>query len=176
MEKFLNRKIIYNGRILRVELDQVECDNGVFAYREIVRHSGGAGILCISTDQKVLLIQQYRYAYNEELYEIPAGKLEPNENPLEAAKREFEEETGYCADEIYPLTTIYPTCGYSDEKIYLYYVSTYHPSKPHLDIDENIEAYWIDFKEVLSMIRLGQIKDAKTICAIQTYLLLKEEK
>ncbi|MDE5856176.1 MAG: NUDIX hydrolase, partial [Anaeroplasmataceae bacterium] len=112
MEKFLNRKVIYEGKILRLELDQVECENGNPAYREIVRHNGGAGILCITKENKVLLVKQFRYAYNEVLYEIPAGKLEKNENPLSAAQREFEEETGNRALDMSYLTTIYPTCGY----------------------------------------------------------------
>ncbi|MDE5714910.1 MAG: NUDIX hydrolase [Anaeroplasmataceae bacterium] len=173
METFLNRQTIYNGRILKLELDQVKCDNGVIAYREIIRHSGGAGILCISEDQKVLLIKQFRYAYNEEIYEIPAGKLEKGEDPLDSAKREFEEETGHIAEEIKYLTTIYPTCGYTDEKIYLYLVTKFKVSKPHFDEDEMIESVWIDFKDVLDMIHKGTIKDAKTICAIQSYLLMR---
>lgn len=175
MEKFIKRKIIYNGKILRLEKDEVECENGKLAYREIVRHNGGAAILCITEAQKVLLIKQYRYAYDETLYEIPAGKLETNEDPLEAAQREFEEETGNQALDISYLTTIYPTCGYSNEKIYLYLVTQFKKTKPHLDEDEVIEPIWINFNEVLSMIESGKIKDAKTICAIQAYLIKQKK-
>ena len=175
MEKFLNRNVIYEGKILRLELDQVECENGKLAYREIVRHNGGAAILCIRQDNKVLLIKQFRYAYNEVLYEIPAGKLEKEEEPLCAAQREFEEETGKLALDMSYLTTIYPTCGYTNEKIYLYLVTKYEPSKPHLDEDEFVEPIWIDLKEVFEMIQNGIIKDAKTICAIQAYLIQKNK-
>lgn len=171
MEKFLNRKIIYDGKILRLELDQVECKNGKSAYREIVRHNGGAAILCITRDNKVLLIKQYRYAYNEVLYEIPAGKLEKEEDPLSAAQREFEEETGNRALDMSYLTTIYPTCGYSSEKIYLYLVTKFEQAKPHLDEDEFVEPIWLDLREVLEMIQNGILKDAKAICAIQAYLI-----
>ncbi|MDE7264236.1 MAG: NUDIX hydrolase [Anaeroplasmataceae bacterium] len=172
MEKYLNRKVIYEGKILRLELDQVECDNGCLSYREIVRHSGGAGVLCVTEEKKVLLIQQYRYAYNEMLYEIPAGKLEPNEDPQITALREFEEETGHLALDMSYLTTIYPTCGYSDEKIYLYLVRRFQTTQTHFDEDESIKSSWHDLDDVLQMIQKGIIKDAKTICAIQAYLLL----
>lgn len=174
MEKYLNRKIIYEGKILRVELDQVECENGRLAYREIVRHHGGAGVLCVSEGNKVLLIKQFRYAYQEELYEIPAGKLEEKEEPFTTALREFEEETGNEALDMTYLTTIYPTCGYSDEKIYLYLVTKFKKTKTHFDEDEVIHSYWIDIEEVLQMIKEGSIKDAKTICAIQAYFLVKK--
>lgn len=171
MEKYLNRKTIYKGKILTLELDQVECENGKLAYREIVRHHGGAAILCINEEQKVLLIKQYRYAYDEVIYEIPAGKLEERELPFVAANREFEEETGNVALDMTYLTTIYPTCGYSNEKIYLYLVTRYKKTTTHFDEDEIIESIWVDFKEVLSMIQAGKIMDAKTICAIQAYLI-----
>ncbi|MDE6241088.1 MAG: NUDIX hydrolase [Anaeroplasmataceae bacterium] len=175
MEKFLKREVIYDGKILRLDLDQVECDNGKLAYREIVRHNGGAAILCITTDNKVLLIKQFRYAYNEVLYEIPAGKLEKSEDPFTAAIREFEEETGKRALDMSYLTTIYPTCGYSSEKIYLYLVTKYEASQQHLDEDEDVEPIWMDLSSVLEMIQNGTIKDAKTICAIQTYLIQKNK-
>ena len=175
MEKFLNREVIYEGKVLRLELDQVECENGKSAYREIVRHNGGAAILCISKENKVLLIKQFRYAYNEVLYEIPAGKLEKEEEPLSAAQREFEEETGKLALDMSYLTTIYPTCGYTNEKIYLYLVTRFEQSKPHLDEDEFVEPIWLDLKEVLEMIQKGIIRDAKTICAIQAYLIQQKK-
>lgn len=175
MEKFLNRKVIYEGKILKLELDQVECENGNLSYREIVKHNGGAAILCVTLDNKVLLIKQFRYAYNEVLYEIPAGKIEKAEDPLSAAQREFEEETGNFALDMSYLTTIYPTCGYSTEKIYLYLVTHFEGSQQHLDEDESVEVIWKDLTEVLQMIEDGTIKDAKTICAIQAYLLKKNK-
>lgn len=171
MEKYLSRTILYEGKILRLEKDQVLCENGKTATREIVRHRGGAAVLCITEEQEVLLIKQFRYAYQETLYEIPAGKLEKDEDPKLAAIREFEEETGKKALDMTYLNTIYPTCGYSDEKIYLYYVSSFKESKTHWDEDEQIEVAWVNLKKVLQMIQSGEIKDAKTICAIQSYLL-----
>lgn len=175
MEKFLSRKTIYSGKILTLELDQVKCENGALANREIVRHNGGAAVLCITEENKVLLIKQFRYAYNEILYEIPAGKLEKEEDPLSAAQREFEEETGNVALDMSYLTTIYPTCGYSSEKIYLYLVTKFQKTETHFDEDEVIEPIWLDLKDVLSMIERGEIKDAKTICAIQAYLIKQKK-
>lgn len=172
MEKKLDGKVIYDGRILKLELDSVLCENNMKSYREIIRHNGGAGVLCIKGN-RVLLVKQFRYAYNELLYEIPAGKLEKNEDPMEAALRELEEETGYRALNVRYLTNIYPTCGYSDEKIYLYLVDDVVEAKTNLDADEFIETNWFDLNEVLEMIRNGLIRDAKTICAINLYLLNK---
>lgn len=172
MEKKIDGKVIYDGKILKLELDKVLCNNNITSYREIIRHNGGASILCIK-DNKVLLIKQYRYAYDEIIYEIPAGKLEENENPQEAAIRELEEETGYKALNIKYLTNIYPSCGYTNEKIYLYLVDEFIETKTNFDTDEFIEKIWVSFDEVINMIKQGIIKDAKTICAINLFLLNK---
>ncbi len=172
MEKKIDGKVIYDGKILKLELDKVICNDNITSYREIIRHNGGSSVLCIK-ENKVLLIKQYRYAYNEIIYELPAGKLEINEDPQEAAIRELEEETGYKALNIKYLTHIYPTCGYTNEKIYLYLVTDFIETKTNFDIDENIDKIWIDLNEVLNMIKQGIIRDAKTICAINLYLLNK---
>lgn len=170
-EKKLEGQVIYDGKVVKLLLDKVLVPNGKEAYREIVSHNGGAAILCLNKDMQVLLIKQFRYAYNETIYEIPAGKLEKGEEPLEAAYREFEEETGYKANRLEYLGVIYPTCGYSNEKIYLYLALDFETSQTHFDEDEFIEAKFIDLEVVLKMISDGTIKDAKTICAINYYLL-----
>ena len=172
-EKKLEGKIIYDGKVVKLSLDKVLVPNGKEAYREIVNHNGGAAILCLNNCNEVLLIKQFRYAYAETIYEIPAGKLEKGEDPLTAAYREFEEETGYQANRLDYLGVIYPTCGYSNEKIYLYLALDFKVSHPHFDEDEFIEAEFIDLNQVLDMIQDGTIKDAKTICAINYYLLKK---
>ena len=97
-EKKISGEVIYDGKILTLVKDKVICPNNEEAYREIVRHNGGAAILVVNEKNEVLLIRQFRYAYDEIIYEIPAGKLELNEDPYEAAKRELEEETGYKAE------------------------------------------------------------------------------
>lgn len=173
MEEKIKGKLIFKGKVIHVYHDEVKCSNGILANREVVRHLGGAAILFINSKNEVLLIKQFRYVFNEELYEIPAGKLEISEDPMLAAKRELEEETGYHSEDIKPLGIIYPTVGYSDEKIYLYLVEEATLESTHFDIDEDISSAFYPLKDVLEMIQNGIIKDAKTICAIHYYLNLK---
>ena len=115
-EKKIDGEIIYDGKVVKLIKDKVLCPNKKEAYREIVKHNGGSAILPITKDNKILLIKQFRYAYNEVLYEIPAGKLELNEDPYSAALRELEEETGFKVEKLESLGIIYPTCGYTKEK------------------------------------------------------------
>ena len=171
IEKKIDGEVLYDGKIIRVERDTVLCPNGKNAYREVVRHNGGAAILCITKDDRVLLERQFRYPYNEVIYEIPAGKLEKGEDPYQAALREFEEETGNKAESLEHLIDIYPTCGYSSEVIYLYLAKDYVKTTTHFDEDEVIETEYIPLNDVLEMINSGKIKDAKTICALSTYLI-----
>lgn len=170
-EKKISSEIIYSGKVVQLERDTVLCPNGKQAYREVIRHSGGAAILCVTSDEQVLMIEQFRYPYDEVIYEIPAGKLESGEDPIEAAYREFEEETGNRADEMQFLGKIYPSCGYTSEVIYLYLAKNITPTSTAFDEDEVIETKLIPLKEVQEMILDGRIKDAKTICAISYYLL-----
>ena len=171
IEKKIDGKTIFNGKVLKLEHDKVLCPNGNEAYREIIRHPGGAAVLCVTKEKKVVLIKQFRYAYNEIIYEIPAGKLEKGEDPKFSAIRELEEETGYKANSIEFLTSIYPTCGYTDEIIYLYLVTDYEITETHFDDDEVLETYLFDLEEVYEMVNTGKIKDAKTICALNIYML-----
>jgi ADP-ribose pyrophosphatase len=171
IEKKIDGEVLYDGKIIRVERDTVLCPNGKSAFREVVRHNGGAAILCITKDDKVLLERQFRYPYNEVIYEIPAGKLEKGEDPYQAALREFEEETGNKAESLEHLIDIYPTCEYSSEVIYLYLAKDYVKTTTNFDEDEVIETEYIPLNDVLEMINSGKIKDAKTICALSTYLI-----
>ena len=172
-EKKIDGKVIYDGKIIKVFKDRVLCPNGNESVREIVNHNGGAGVLLINDKEEILLVKQFRYAYKEELYEIPAGKLELNEDPYYAALRELEEETGNKANELEYLGKIYPTCGYSDEVIYLYLAKNTKVTKTNFDEDEFIESNFYPLDEVKIMIKDGKIKDAKTICALEYYSLLK---
>ena len=168
-EKQLDNTLIYDGRVVKLYKDRVLCPNGNESIREYIRHSGGAAILCINSKKEVLLIKQFRYAYNEVMYEIPAGKLEKNEEPLKAAIREFEEETGNKTNELKYLGKIYPTCGYTNEILYLYFTDKYEISHTHFDEDEMVLTEFIPLDKVRQMINDGIIKDAKTICAIYYY-------
>ena len=173
-EKKIDGEVIFDGHVVKLHLDKVKCPNGNIASREIVVHNGGAAILYVNDNDEVLLERQYRYAYNEVIYEIPAGKLEKGEDPKLAAIRELEEETGLKVNDLIHLGDIYPTCGYSSEIIHLYLAE--NPTKTHTNFDEDevIDVCYIKLDKVKEMILSGEIKDAKTICAINYYLLRKK--
>ena len=167
-EKKLSSEVVYEGRIFTVTKDDVMCPNGQKATREIVHHRGGVAIL-FKVDDKFIFEKQYRYALQEEIIEMPAGKLEKGEVPLEAAKRELLEETGYRPLEMIHLGDSYPTPGYSKEVIHLYYCPKAVKEVRHLDSDENIELIYLTLEEIEKMIADGTIKDSKTVAAIFLY-------
>lgn len=170
-EKRLKSKTVYSGKVVKLEIDEIELPDGKTSFRECVRHSGGASVLLIK-DGKVLLVNQFRYLYGEPIYEIPAGKLNEGEDPQVAATRELEEETGFKA-QLSHLIDIYPTPGYTDEIIHIYYAEKYEVSHQKLDEGEFLNYCFIDIKDVIKMIENGEIKDAKTIVAVYKYLLTK---
>ena len=171
IEKKINGEVLYDGYVVRLEKDKVLCPNNNEAYREIVRHSGGAAVLCVTKENKIVLVRQFRYAFNEILLEIPAGKLEKGEMPQASALRELEEEAGYKALASEHLITIYPTVGYCSEKIYVYLVTDYEITETNLDENEFVEVVEVTIEEAVNMIQTGEIKDGKTICAIYQYLM-----
>jgi ADP-ribose pyrophosphatase len=140
------------------------CDDSK-ANRECVEHPGGVGIIGITDDDEVLLVRQFRYPHKQTIYEIPAGKLEKGENPLDAGIREFKEECGAVADEYIALGEVYPTPGYTNEIIHLYMAKGIHLGEQKLDEDEFLEVCKMKFDTLISKIMSGEIKDAKTIIA-----------
>ena len=169
-EKTVKKNYIYRGKIINVRCDDAELPDGKPCRREMVEHPGGASVLCVK-DGKVALVRQFRYAYQEVIYEIPAGKLGEGEDPLEAAERELGEETGLIADELVLLYVLYPTPGYTNEKIFIYEACGVREGKQHLDEGEFLNVEYIPVKKALSMIEDGTICDAKTIVALQHYAL-----
>lgn len=169
-EKTVNKNYVYKGKIITVRCDDALRPDGKPCKREIVEHPGGTSVLYVH-EGKVLLVKQYRYAFGESIYEIPAGKLNYGEDPMEAAKRELSEEAGVEADELIPICTYYPTCGYSSEKIYVYEAVKAGHGTAHLDEGEFLNVEYIPVEQVWAMIRSGEIKDSKTIVAMQYYLL-----
>lgn len=168
-EKTLKSQSIYQGKVINVRKDEVLCPNGLTSLREIVSHHGGVGIL-VKVNDKFIIERQYRYAFDEELYELPAGKLEPEEdNPLEAAKREMLEETGYRPLEMIHLGDMYPTCGYSNEVIHLYYSDKHIKEERHLDNDEFIDLLYLSLEEIEKLIEQGKIKDSKILAVLTLY-------
>ena len=169
-EKVIKKNYIYQGKILSLRKDDARLPNGKPCIREIVEHSGGACALYIE-DGKVLLVRQYRYAYGESIYEIPAGKLNQGEDPMFAAARELEEETGVRPARMEHLFTMYPSPGYTDEKIYIYQAFDGEQVPVHPDEDEFVERVFVPLKRAKEMLKTGEIKDAKTIVALQAYFL-----
>ena len=126
------------------------------------------GIL-VKLDDKFIIERQYRYAFDEELYELPAGKLEKDEDPLEGAKRECLEETGYRPLNMIHLGDMYPTCGYSSEIDHIYYTDKLVKEERHLDSDEVIDLLYLSLEEIEELIKQDKIKDAKILCALSFY-------
>ena len=164
-EKTLESQSIYDGKVVKVFKDIVELSTGKKTFREVVKHSGGVVILALKED-KILLVKQFRYPMKEVLFELPAGKLEAGEDPFEAAMRELEEETGYCAGKWTKLGYVYTSPGYSDEKLYLYKAEDLKFTHCHPDEGEIIQAFEYKYDDVLKMIDNGEINDAKTLCAL----------
>ncbi len=165
-EKTVRKNYVFRGKIINVRRDDAMLPNGNACTREVVEHPGGACVLAV-TEESVILVKQFRYAYGEELWEIPAGKLNAGEDPMRAALRELEEETGYCADSLELIFTIYPTPGYSDEKIYIYEAKEVAKGSAHPDEDEFLDVVRVPLEEAYAMVQDGRIKDGKTIIALQ---------
>ncbi len=167
-EQTINKNYVFHGKIISVRCDDALLPDGNPCKREVVEHHGGACVLAV-IDDKVLLVRQFRYAYGEVLWEIPAGKLEQGEDPARAAVRELEEEAGFVAGNIEHLFTIYPTPGYCNEKIYIYEAKDIKMGKVHLDTDEFLSAELVPLEVAYTMVQNGTIRDAKTIIALLQY-------
>ncbi len=170
IEKTAKKNYIYKGKILSLRADDAILPDGTPCKREIVEHCGGACVLYVEED-KVLLVRQYRYAYGESLYEIPAGKLNMGEDPMQAAKRELQEETGVIASDLRLLYVDYPSPGYTDEKIYIYQAFGGNRTQANLDEGEFLDVEYVPLDKAKEMLRKGEIKDGKTIIALQAYFL-----
>lgn len=170
IEKTVKANYIFKGRILSLRCDDAELPDGKPCVREFVEHGGGACVLYVK-DGKVLLVRQYRYAYGESIYEVPAGKLDKGEEPMKAAARELEEEAGLVAEELKLLYVMYPSPGYTNEKIYIYQAISAHQAEAHLDEGEYLDAEYVPLEKVKEMLVNGGICDGKTIIALQAYFL-----
>ncbi len=169
-EKTIRKNYIYQGKILNLRVDDALLEDGTECKREIVEHGGGACVLYVEKGN-VLFVKQYRYAYGESVCEIPAGKLNAGENQKIAAARELEEETGIRAARLELIFQIYPTPGYTNERIYIYRAFDGVHLQRHLDEGEFLDVEWIPLERVKEMLKRGEIKDAKTIIALQAYFL-----
>lgn len=166
-EKTVSQEEKYHGILVNIRLDQVELPNGNLAWREICEHCGGVGVLPIDDEGNIILVRQHRYAYHEDILEIPAGKMDHGaENHRECGIRELKEETGCTAKEIHYLGEMYPSPGFLEEIVYLYAAKglTYGESQP--DEDEFVEHIKLPIAQVEQMILDGTIRDGKTIAAM----------
>lgn len=173
-ETTLDSKEIFAGRVIRVTLDTVRLENGHTSTREVVHHHGGACIMPVTDNGEIYMVRQFRYALGEEVWELPAGKLEKDEDPFAAAKRELEEECGLTADEYTSLGVLYPTVGYDSEKIYIWMARGLHKTGQHLDDDEFLDVHKVPFEKALAMVEDNTIRDSKTIAGILRYALMRK--
>ena len=166
LEKTLRTEIIYKGKKVILQRDEVELVSGRKTRREFVIHPGSAAIIPILPDKRIILIKQYRYAVKNILYEIPAGTLDTGETPTQCAHRELKEETGYTAGRLEKLIQFYPSPGISNELMHLFLAKDLKKADEKPSSDETIEVIEVSMDDCLEMIKTGNIIDAKTICGL----------
>lgn len=169
-EVTLSTKPIFEGKVITLQVDTVRLPDGNTATREVVRHPGAVAVLALH-DGKMLVVDQFRQPMGRCEIEIPAGKLEPGEDPMEAAARELEEETGYRCGEIKLLQSFYTSPGFADEIIHLYVTNDLAIGEMSPDADEFLELSEITLNEAYQYIKEGRISDAKTIMAVYAWHL-----
>ncbi|WP_026694748.1 NUDIX hydrolase [Peribacillus kribbensis] len=174
-EKTLDSSAIFSGRVISLEVHEVELPNGRKSTREIIKHPGAVAIIALTPENKILLVEQYRKAMERTLVEIPAGKLEKGEDVMDSARRELEEETGYVCDSLEYVSGFYTSPGFADELVHIFYASglTRKEDSAPLDEDEFVEVLELTLPEALEYVKNQKIYDAKTVYAIQ-YLQLRE--
>ncbi len=162
----MKQKIIHQGRVIDLAIETVDLPNGTTAELEIIHHPGGAAVVAINAENQVCMIRQYRHAAGGWLWELPAGKIDPGEDPITTAKRELAEEAGQIAEKIEPLGDTLTTPGFCDEVIYLFRATELETCPTQHETHEVIEIHWLDYPQVLQQIRDGTIRDAKTVIGL----------
>lgn len=167
----ISTRRVYTGKVVSLDVDEVRFPNGTIGNLEMIRHPGASAVVPFlndpnSRDPQVLLIRQYRYATTGEIYEIPAGRLEPGEDPRDCARRELREETGYSAENLIFLTTFYTTPGFTDEKIHIFMASAVDPGDVALEADEVVTVAPMSLSSAMALVQSGEISDGKTIIGL----------
>lgn len=165
-EKKLSGKMVYEGKILKVRVDEVSLVNGRTAVREVMMHPGGVAVVPLLPDGGVICVRQFRYPMGQDVLEVPAGKLDRGEEPLAGAKRELEEETGYTAKEYVYLGEFYPSPGFCDEVLHIYLATGLEKGQAHPDEDEFLDVEKISLEELAGMIGRNELPDGKTVAAV----------
>lgn len=174
-EKTVASEKIFTGKVISLQVDDVELPNGKMSKREIIKHPGAVAIIAVTDEGKIVMVEQYRKALERSIIEIPAGKLEPGEEPLRTAERELEEETGYECREMEHLISFYTSPGFADELVHVFVAHQLAKKEDAagLDEDEFVELLELTLAEVEQYLQEGKIRDAKTAYAVQ-YLQLKQ--
>ena len=167
----MSTSLVHDGRVVHLSIDTVRFPDGSVGDLELVRHRGAAAVLPVlggasDADPDILLLRQYRYAAGGEIWEVPAGIIEPGESREECARRELEEEAGVTAGELVALTTIHTTPGFTNEEIHLYAAFDLAPGTARTDEDEFLQVVRLPLSEALRMVRAGEISDGKSLVAI----------
>jgi len=173
MEKTLSSETIYKGKILEMRVDCVSLPSGETSIREFVLHPGAVSVLPFLGDGRVVMVRQFRYPVGESLLEIPAGRLEPGEDPEETVRREMIEEIGYRAGELKHVSTFYTTPGYTNEVMHLFFAFELEKMEAQPEQDEILKIETMSLEDSLERIQKGEIKDGKTIAALALATLLR---
>ena len=163
--KIVSSKEVYSSRVFRITEDVAHDESGFEIKRAVVRHAGSAVMMAVDSSDRVLLIRQYRLPADRYLWVLPAGKLDPGETPLEAAKRELKEETGYAAETWTPMVSYWPSPGFCEEKMNLFLATDLTAGEATPMDDERIEAQWFTPEQIDAMILSGELQDGKTLSA-----------
>lgn len=164
--KLIERRSVFDGRIVKLSVDTVRLPNGNVAELELIRHQGAAAVVPVDDDRNVLLVRQYRHAAGGWLLEVPAGKLDPGESPETCALREVEEETGFSPEELIPMGWIFTTPGFTDEKIWLFAAKGLRETKQQLEDDEVLTVERFPLDEAVALATRGELRDAKSVCSL----------
>ncbi len=167
--KTLSSQLIYDGRVVKLRVDTVNIPGGRETRREVVEHIDCVAIVAIDTDDNLLLVKQFRKPVEKELLEIPAGGIEPGEDPVTTVRREMQEETGYLPQKVERLGGFYPAPGFCTEYLYLYLATDLTPSQLHAEDTESIKLTQVPISQIPSLITSGSICDAKSVAGLLIY-------
>lgn len=165
--RVVDHKVVYTGKVFNTIVDEVEYESGNRGVREIAEHPGGAVVMPVLDEGRIVFVYQYRYPLKKKIYELPAGKLEPGEPPEVCARRELKEETGYEAGTLEKLTAIYTTPGFCTEKLHIFIARDLKDGKQQLEEGElGLSLKYISSRDAFEMVRRNEIVDAKTIIGL----------
>lgn len=165
--RIVKSDVLYKGKVFNTKVDQIEYNSGNKAVREVAEHSGGAVVVPVTDDGKIIMVTQHRFPVDKVLLELPAGKLSKGEDPKLCATRELEEETGYKSENVKELGSIYTTPGYSSEKLWIYIAKDLKPGSHNREEGEyGMEVFKFSLDEVEQKIFNGEIVDGKSICGV----------